>query len=308
MGDESLRIVRDLAERAERSKQDNDFDTGLPFEIQVVEALAVARIYHKDEYSRTWTKLKEAKPKPDLRLLESTIKSQSEIHKAEQQQQSPSNTTDPAYITPVTLLKGSDYQVNKHGGLSKVEFKTVTDANGNAVLIPHETPICDFVPYPVREILKDNGSDQSRYVELEGILPDGSILQNVTVPMEEFQDMKWLGPKWGPRAAVRPHLREDLRYCIQRMTQNDIPEHTIRTHTGWIKVNGDHIFLHAGGAVGSDTMEVELPLNYQPIGFLKWLKIKRIPFVYPRVFWMSVGIRLHILSCPWRIYARLRNL
>lgn len=257
MGEESLRIVRDLAEIAERSKQDKDFDTGLPFEIQVVEALAAARINHKAEYSRAWTKLKEAKPKPDLRLLELTIKSQSEIQKAKLQQ--PSITTDPVYETPVKLLKGSDYQVNKHGGLSRVEFRSVVDADGKSILIPTETPICDFVPYPVREILKDNGSDQSRYVELEGILPDGSLLQNVTVPMEEFQDMKWLGPKWGPRAAVRPHLREDLRYCIQRMSQNDIPEHTIRTHTGWIEVNGNHIFLHAGGAVGSDNQEVELP-------------------------------------------------
>jgi hypothetical protein len=42
------------------------------------------------------------------------------------------------------------------------------------------------------------------------------------------------------------------------MAQAGIPESTIFTHFGWRKVKGSWVFLHAGGAIGSDSVEVEI--------------------------------------------------
>ena len=70
--------------------------------------------------------------------------------------------------------------------------------------------------------------------------------------------MKWLIEAWGVRAAIKPRLEQEVRYALQLMAQGGIPESTIFTHLGWRKINGSWAFLHAGGAVGSEAVEVEI--------------------------------------------------
>ena len=70
--------------------------------------------------------------------------------------------------------------------------------------------------------------------------------------------MKWLIEAWGVRAAIKPKLEQEVRYALQLMAQGGIPESTIFTQLGWRKVNGSWAFLHAGGAVGSEAVEVEI--------------------------------------------------
>jgi hypothetical protein len=262
----ALKKIHELGELAEKSKKDRDFDTGLPFEGHIVEALAIVKMDNSAEFSRIWTKLKEAKPKPDIRLLESKVKTKVKVQNSSQKAtftDSTSHSLDPIYEIPSRLLNEvtKEYQINPTGGLSKIEFCSTMDENGKMILKPRETPICDFVPWPVREILKDNGSNPVRYIELEGILPDSSRLGKVTVSMGDFQEMKWPSLVWGPKAAVRPYQKEDLRFCIQKMSQNSIPKSTVYTHLGWRKIDGHWIYLHAGGAVGADNVEIDLPVK-----------------------------------------------
>lgn len=56
-----------------------------------------------------------------------------------------------------------EYKINSSGGLSKIDFESLFDATTNeTVYIPIEKPISDFVAWPTREILKDNGGNQHK--------------------------------------------------------------------------------------------------------------------------------------------------
>ena len=77
-------------------------------------------------------------------------------------------------------------------------------------------------------------------------------------------EMKWLIEAWGIRPAIEPKLEQHVRYALQLMAQVGIPESTIFTHTGWRKVKGSWAFLHAGGAVGSEAVEVEISDRLRP--------------------------------------------
>ena len=79
------------------------------------------------------------------------------------------------------------------------------------------------------------------------------------ISVTDFLEMKWLdGLAWGAKAAIKPKLEKDVRYALQLMAQAGIPESTIFTHLGWRKIGDSWAYLHAGGAVGSEAVEVEI--------------------------------------------------
>ena len=56
----------------------------------------------------------------------------------------------------------------------------------------------------------------------------------------------------GPSAAGRT-CKDQLREAIQRLSALDgITQHTCYGHTGWVERDGQHYYLHAGGAIGPD--------------------------------------------------------
>ena len=162
----------------------------------------------------------------------------------------------PEYDTPKALLKATgEYGLDTLGRLSKEESK-FNEKTGELNFF--QVPICNFVAWPIRDILKDNGLTTERFVEFQGILRGGSILSPVKISGKNFMEMKWLIEAWGIRPAIEPKLEQHVRYALQLMAQTGIPENTIFTYLGWRKEKGSWIFLHAGGAVGSDAVEVEI--------------------------------------------------
>jgi hypothetical protein len=257
-------IIYELAEKAEKSNKDNDFDPGLPFEPRSIRALAYLQRKDAAEYNRAWAKLKEARPAPDFSLLKSRIKSEVELQDSKEKAASldpPDFRPDEIYDIPLCLMENmSDYRINSNGGISKVEFESIRDmTTGDTSYTPIDNPICDFVAWPTQEILKDNGESTERYIELEGILPDLSSLPKVTISMSEFGEMKWPGIMWGMKAAIRPFREKELKFCLQKMAQGGIPQSSVFTFLGWKKIDGKWVYLHAGGAVGAENIKVELP-------------------------------------------------
>jgi len=267
--DGALELVHELGEQAEKSKEsDEEFDPGLPFEPKYIRALAYLQRKDVAEYNRSWAKLKLARPAPDLILLKSRIKSEIELQNANEKKASSKSADfklDPRYATASSLMENmKEYEINATGGLSKVDFESRYDATKNeTIYIPIDKPICDFVPWPTREILKDDGTTTERYIEIEGLLPDFSQLPKITISMEDYGDMKWPGLLWGMKAAIQPFKEKELRYCLQKMSQSGIPESSIYTFLGWKKLNGNWIYLHAAGAIGAENVEVELPSKLQ---------------------------------------------
>lgn len=119
--------------------------------------------------------------------------------------------------------------------------------------------ISNFVARPLVETIRDNGIEQTRTFSIEGV-QGGRVLKPLEVISAEFTKLDWAMDGWGLQAAIRPGLnrREMLRDFVQRMAQ--LAEHrTIYTHLGWRKLDEKGwAYLHAGGAIGSDDVSVEL--------------------------------------------------
>jgi len=162
----------------------------------------------------------------------------------------------PEYDTPKALLKiTGEYSLDAQGRLCKEESK-FNEKTGELNLF--QIPLCNFVAWPIRDILKDNGLTTERFIELQGLLQGGATFNPVKVSGKNFLEMKWLIEAWGVRAAMQPKLEQYVRHALQLMAQAGIPESTIFTHLGWRKIGDSWAFLHAGGAVGSEAVEVEI--------------------------------------------------
>ena len=56
---------------------------------------------------------------------------------------------------------------------------------------------------------------------------------------------------------IKPRAKDDLREALQVLGRGRAFE-TVFTHTGWRNIEGKWVFLHAGGAIGSDNICVDL--------------------------------------------------
>ena len=162
----------------------------------------------------------------------------------------------PEYDIPKALLKATgEYGLDTLGRLSKEDSK-FNEKTGELTFF--QVPICNFVAWPIRDILKDDGLTTERFIEFQGILRGGAFLSPVKISGKNFLEMKWLIEAWGIRPAIEPKLEQYVRHALQLMAQAGIPESTIFTHLGWRKIKGSWAFLYSGGAVGSEAVEVEI--------------------------------------------------
>lgn len=164
----------------------------------------------------------------------------------------------PEYQPIKQLLQelGGGYSLNNLGQLCKEEQKLVRDE-----IMFFQTPLCNFVAWPIREILKDNGATQEKCVELRGLLQGGATLHPVRLPLNDIlgKPSSWAGLAWGAGAGIRPYQDREVLYCIQSLAQA-VPKTVVYSHLGWKKISGKWIYLHAGGAAGAtEDIETDLP-------------------------------------------------
>lgn len=129
------------------------------------------------------------------------------------------------------------------------------DATGS----PRLESLCNFEAYATEEIIKDDGQELVRAIAIEGKLANGPRLPKVIVPLAEFGAMRWVAREWGLKAIVRAgqSKQDQLREGIQRLSPK-MSERRIYIHTGWREIGEKWVYLHANGAVGSDSLNVEL--------------------------------------------------
>jgi len=197
--------------------------------------------------------ISEAKKR--LKVLQSRPKASSS--------QEPPSGLGPEYDHVKTLLQPifslEQYGMDELGRLGRFEWETTYEDGEEVKELVHKH-FCNFAAWPVREILKDSGAGEpEKFLELQGLLQGGTPLQPRTVSLTEFMDKpsSCLGKAWGVSAAIKPRQDQDLRYLLQIMSRG-IPKTTIYTHLGWKKIEGSWAYLHAGGAVGSEAVEVEI--------------------------------------------------
>ncbi len=123
-------------------------------------------------------------------------------------------------------------------------------------------PLCNFDARIVADIEVDDGELQTRYLEVEGKLNDGTLLHLIKVEAAEFTQMNWILPKWGSRAALAAgsSTKDHLRTALQTLSREVEMIHQY-AHTGWTRIDGRMAYISADGAVGLDGVAVALPTD-----------------------------------------------
>lgn len=134
----------------------------------------------------------------------------------------------------------------------------------NKATVHGMTPVqlCSFNAIITEDIVKNNGSTSDRYYRIEGLLKSGESLPPVTLQVQEFESMSWIGRIWGASAyyAAGANIRDNLRAAILYLSRN-IQSRNIFTHTGWTKVLGNWVFLNEAGAIGKEGLVDSLTVD-----------------------------------------------
>ena len=111
--------------------------------------------------------------------------------------------------------------------------------------------MCNFTARIIEDELRDDGAEHVRQFVIEAAIA-GRRARQFTVPAARFAGMTWPIEELGASATVEPGfgLRDRARVAIQRLS-GDVPTRTLYAHTGWRLLDGQWLYLHAGGAIGS---------------------------------------------------------
>jgi hypothetical protein len=114
-------------------------------------------------------------------------------------------------------------------------------------------PLCNFAARITAETVRDDGVERSTWLVIDGTLDDGRPLGPAEVSAAAFAGMGWVIESWATRATVYAGMgtKDHLRTALQLLS-GDVPRTTVYTHTGWREVDGRHVYLHGGGAIGTE--------------------------------------------------------
>lgn len=126
------------------------------------------------------------------------------------------------------------------------------------------TPLCNFNAWLTKDIYKDDGTELTRFLRIEGRMETGEPLPEIEIPASSFMTMNWLIDKWGTEPQIVPGStsKDHVRYCIGKLRK--AVKRKIYVHTGWREIEGKMAYLTSSGALGRDDVEVELDSKMKP--------------------------------------------
>lgn len=119
--------------------------------------------------------------------------------------------------------------------------------------------LTNFTARIAEEVLRDDGAEVRRIYRLKGETAQRN-LPEVEVPATQFSVMNWVPDKWGLSARITAGqgAKDYTREAIELLSSRAASRH-LYAHTGWRRLSGgERVYLHAGGAVGTEGVEVEL--------------------------------------------------
>ena len=125
-------------------------------------------------------------------------------------------------------------------------------------------PVSDFLPVPVEDILYDNGIDQTRSYLIKGLKWKGGnvrVLPVARVKATDAGNMNWVADNWGFSANIfspSNSNKDVLRSVMTAIGQRFAKRTTVYSHTGWRRIKGEWCYLHGDGAVGAESVRVQL--------------------------------------------------
>jgi Domain of unknown function (DUF3854) len=123
-----------------------------------------------------------------------------------------------------------------------------------------ETQLTNYQASITKSVRLDDGVETRSEFEIAAELMGRKA--EFTIPATQFSCMDWPIEQMGPSAITYPNQREYARTAIQSASF-EAAFHSIYAHTGWRKIDGSRVYLHAGGAIGATGpvagVEVRLP-------------------------------------------------
>jgi hypothetical protein len=136
-----------------------------------------------------------------------------------------------------------------------VEVKVKKSTNSVNTLEKYVQPLCNFQARIEKELIRDDGIEQTSLLYLSGVLTTGEKLPYIDILASQFNSLNWVTDKWGSRAVVYSGQgqRDKLREAIQLRGLETRVTETVFSHTGWRKLEGkDWVYLHGNGAINQD--------------------------------------------------------
>jgi len=156
------------------------------------------------------------------------------------------------------LLEERDSYVNNNGLCNYtvqngcLTYVKTTKKNQEIEIAPIR--LCNFSAHFERETVYDDGIEQRTHYKINGELADGTSLCTLDVPAEKFKSMDWVS-QWGSRAIVDvgPYIKDHVRAAIQYLSfERNYKRTSVYSHIGWRTINGQWVYLHAGGGIGAN--------------------------------------------------------
>ena len=152
-------------------------------------------------------------------------------------------------LANVAEFVGTPYRI-ADGGL--VRLKNTREGE-----IPQR--LTNFTARVEEEIIKDDGAEIRRIYRLSGRTGQRE-LPSAEVPASRFGVMNWIPEHWGlsARIAAGQGTKDFVREAIELLSRDAGTRYTY-AHTGWRELpDKRRVFLHAGGAVRAEGVEVAL--------------------------------------------------
>ena len=128
--------------------------------------------------------------------------------------------------------------------------------------------LSNFTARVVADTVVDHGSGETTHAyTLQARLSNGQS-REFEVPAGSFSGMRWVSEQLGAHAWLEPGpgLCDRARHAIQTLSKPT--DRRVYAHTGWTRLNGDDVYLHAGGGIGLHgpvtDIEVRLPEQLEP--------------------------------------------
>jgi hypothetical protein len=120
------------------------------------------------------------------------------------------------------------------------------------------TQLADFTARIVSDVVLDDGEQERREFGIEAEIGGRKI--SLLLSTAEFSRMNWVMRLLGPLAIIYPGQQQHARAAIQCLSGH-VRQERIFTHLGWRKQGAQHVYLHAGGALGAEGLLSEVQVQ-----------------------------------------------
>lgn len=154
----------------------------------------------------------------------------------------------------IKQLEGTPYSFSSKGF---IYIKPKEAANEGIEYIK----ISNVLVIPVKKYDYKTEEETKSYIEIKAIItPTGEVLPNIIVPIKQIESGTWfINSEWGLKVRFELPPQKSIQIdCFKELSEYMETE-TIYQYTGFTEIKGKKVFLHTGGAVGTDeSVKVEL--------------------------------------------------